>query len=431
MKLLIVTTAFPPVGGSHVQRVLNLANYLSKFGNDVSVIGYDPGENYPNKDYSNIEEINSSISIKYVKEGILHRNLRNSTNMKTQSSVKKNYFDNLKSYLKKLGNQRKKQILIPDTQIDWFSEVKKMEKKERFVQQFNPDVIISCSMPNTSHIVGYWLAKKYKKPLVMDYGDPWSFEISVRRNFLRKNLELILEKKILEYSSLAFFATKETKNIYSNYFPKLSSKFNIFMMGYTPKRIEVEKKIRNENLSMIYGGMLNPIHRNPVPFLYALCENKNLDVLIRSVLTPEQKIEYSEIISNNNLENVHFEGLTDFNSFMKELSTKDVLVLFGNSTPTQIAGKVFNYIATGKHILYIKNFSEKFNDPVEEILKEYGNVTVVKNEKTEISNGILTLINLKKKGQLKEKINSSMNKYTWEQQVSIFSKKLIETFNTK
>ncbi|RGW09623.1 glycosyltransferase family protein [Enterococcus asini] len=238
-----------------------------------------------------------------------------------------------------------------------------------------------------------------------------------------------LEKRILKYSSLAFFATKETKNLYCNFFPNLADKFHVFMMGYAPSNLDIVHEPTDEKLTMIYGGMLNPIHRNPAPFLSAVSKFENVDVLIRSTLTNDWFIEFKETINKNQLANTRFEGLVDFTTFMKELMSKDILILFGNSSPTQIAGKVFNYISTGKHILYIKNFSEDVYDPVEEILKEYNNVTVTNNEVTEIAKSISVLIDLKNRGKLVTKVNKDMEKYTWEKQIEHFSAKLNETFH--
>lgn len=51
-------------------------------------------------------------------------------------------------------------------------------------------------MPNTSHLIGYKLSKKYNIDLIMDYGDPWAYEISVKRGKIRFKLEYKLEKNI-------------------------------------------------------------------------------------------------------------------------------------------------------------------------------------------------------------------------------------------
>jgi len=414
VKILLVTPAFPPVGGSHMHRVLNLANYLSDLGNEIHVLGYMPNDDYPNYDNNSKKNILPKIKVWYSPEGILHRKLRKKVSYDSS-------FDTRNSKIKSLLNKRlkslKKSLLIPDAMIDWLPEAIKYEKTNKILETVNPDIIISSSMPNTSHIIGYILSKKYNIPLVMDYGDPWSFEISTKRNKFRQILEYRFEKKIVNHSKLIFVATEETRKLYIEKFGIDSAKIKTFMMGFNPINLPNEVQ-KNENLSMIYGGMLNPAHRNPLPFIQAFNSLKsNIDCKFYTDIPTLESLLRTENINNFKIE---LNDLIPSDDFMTKLQMSDVLILFGNSSPIQIAGKLFVYISTGKHILYIRNMDEDVTDPVIEILNEYGNITITNNTFDEIQSALMDLEYKKKAKQLSSINNKVINKYSWETQVISF-----------
>lgn len=423
MKILLITAAFPPVGGSHMQRMLNLANYLIEDGHEVNVIAYKPSDDYPNIDINSIKDVSKRIKIWYVQEGFLHRKIRNKVVISQSNDLNKS---KTKKFKKVLFNYRKK-MLIPDPLIDWLPEVIKYEKRFKIVEQIKPDLIISSSMPNTAHIIGYQLSKKYKVPLMMDYGDPWTYEVSIERGIVRRNIDYFIESRIIKHSQMITVATENTRMLYINKFKVPESKISTFMMGYIPtqKLIANKETSYSPKISFIYGGMLNPIHRNPIPFIEAINNFSSFDVECK-FRTNVSKDLIEKFTNTKSL--VRVEPLIPFDQFIEELYAADVLVLFGNSTPIQIAGKVFNYMSTGKHILYIKNMPKDIHDPVEKIMEEYGNSTIVQNNNKEIYKSILNLIDLKKNGDLKIKHSEKIDKYTWESQVFLLSRNIRRKF---
>ena len=61
-KVLIITYYWPPSGGPGVQRVLNFAKYLPKFGWEPIILTVRKGE-YPARDISLEKEIPSGLKI--------------------------------------------------------------------------------------------------------------------------------------------------------------------------------------------------------------------------------------------------------------------------------------------------------------------------------------------------------------------------------
>ncbi|MEK4151040.1 hypothetical protein [Carnobacterium sp. FSL E2-0243] len=425
MKILMITPAFPPIGGSHMQRMLNFANALSKNGVELHVLACKPSEGYPNIDAKSKKLIDKNIKVYYVPEGFLHRKVRNK-NEEISTEIATNNYSIKVEILKKL-NKIKKSLLIPDTMVDWYWSVIDFEKKNSLVNKIKPDAILSCSMPNTSHLIGYKLSKKYNIDLIMDYGDPWAYEISVKRGKIRFKLEYKLEKKILNHSILSFVATEATKQLYIDKYKLNSDKVQVAMMGYYKddsyqNNEKKEPESKNSTLSLNYGGALNPIHRNPIPFLKAVSKvDKNEKIACN--FRVDNISELSEVSSKLSIEDrVTINEFVPFTEFINESKKYDILVLFGNSSPMQISGKVFNYMATGKRIFYIKNMDSAVSDPTEEILKKYKNVTISENTVDEILEQLNKLILEKKNRQITQIYSNEIDEYSWENQGLVFYK---------
>jgi hypothetical protein len=424
MKIIMITPAFPPIGGSHMQRVLNFANSLAEKNIELYVIGCDPSPSHPNLDYRSKDLIDKRIKVIYTPEGFLHRYTR--VGKQANSSPDKgNNKKTFKSIMVNFGSGIKKKILIPDTMVDWYFSTMRYIRKNKIIEKIKPDVILSCSMPNTSHLIGYKLSKKYKIDLIQDYGDPWAHEISIKRGLFRFKLEYFLEREILKRASHITFATEATRDLYLSEYKLSKNKTSIAMMGFYEKDIindHFESEcLESSLLTMTYGGALDPVHRNPNPFFKALSTfsnsiNLRIHMRVDDVKRILNMIKFYEV-SNY----VKVEGYIPFDEYIQEAKKSDVLILFGNSAPIQISGKLFNYMGIGARILYIKNMAKDEYDQTEEILIKYGNATIVQNDIAEISNVILGLLEEKEKKQIKRFCNNEILEFSWRNQGRLFA----------
>ncbi|MDI3312134.1 MAG: hypothetical protein QJR05_12020 [Thermoanaerobacterium sp.] len=436
-KVLMITPAFPPIGGSHMHRVVNFANSIAKIGIELHVIACEPSPGHPNIDYGSKELVDNRIKVYYVPEGILHRSVYNSMSIcKNELKSKKLVLYRLRNKLYELGNKFKKRLLIPDTMIDWYFSVLRYLRENNLIEKIKPEAIISCSMPNTVHIISYRLVKKYNLKLIMDYGDPWVYEKSVKRGKIRFMLEHYIEKKILKKASLVCFATKATRDLYVKEYNLKPEMTTVAMMGFYTEDIDKDKNSiynypTSEYLIMIYGGSLNPAHRDPLPFFEAL---NHLQGFIRNKLRIYLRVDdvssISRLVKLYNLEDIiTVKGYIPFSEYLNEMKNCDVLILFGNNSSMQIPGKLFNYIGTGMRILYIKNMDEHEYDDVEEILRKYGNVTFAQNNVSSVLDAILSLYKEKINGNIKRISVDHILEYSWQNQALIFAKAVLNIIN--
>lgn len=432
-KVLMVTPAFPPIGGSHMQRMINFANSIAEMGIELHVIACEPSLGHPCIDYKSKSLINENIKVYYAPEGFLHRRAHSYAKKIDKRNIKKK--KSIISMLLGWGNKFKKKLLIPDTMIDWYFSTMKYIKDNNLIERINPDAIISCSMPNTVHLIGYKLAKKYNIKLIMDYGDPWVYETSIKRGKFRFMIERYIESKILKKASHVCFATKTTRDLYINKYNIKPEKTTVAMMGFYEKdiinnSINDGKKCKRKCLSMTYGGALNPAHRNPIPLFEAVKHLLDLNHKIEIQLRVDEITRISQQVKFYGLEkNILVKGYIPFDEYLQEAKYYDVLILFGNSSPLQIPGKLFNYIGTGMRILYIKNMDKEQYDPTEEILNKYGNAICVENNPYKIANAILSLQMEKLNGGIRRTTIDHILEYSWKNQGNIFAKAVFNCVN--
>lgn len=401
MKALIITNTFPPTSGSHVQRMMKMANSLVYAGIDVSVLTYLIDENHPQYDESFIESVDSRINVIRAPMGYLHRKaystFKDESDAHYNKEVKKK--NQLKSWIYATVTRFKDVLLFPDTLIDWYYSVIKYEKEQHVIKTLNPDVIISCSQPNSVHLIGYRLSKMYNIPQYMDYADPWVYlgeykEIEKTLRFRRgRRKEEQIIKNAIGYS----FSAPGCRDLYIDKYGISPDRTVVAMSGFEERLIERsnsfnERVISGSIITFTYGGALHEYVRDPKPFFSAAKEfEKAIDVNIRT-----DNIGQAEnwLLDSGNANCIHILPYLTFDEYFEEMLSKDIILFFGNKNDVQLPGKIFNCVATGKYIFYIKS-NDVENDTVEQILSAYGRGFIARNDPEDIRRVIRSILDSK------------------------------------
>ena len=217
------------------------------------------------------------------------------------------------------------------------------------------------------------------------------YEPKRRRGIVRFRIEKWLEKTAIDRASKILVITDYNVNKYKDLYQIPDSKIEQFQIGCWPVFKQSDRHGASERggrfLKLVYGGSLDAIHRNPIPFLDALCSLSD----VRLDVFNEDLPSLQDNISERRLEGrVSVYQLLSPEEFQSVMNQYDALVLFGNKTPFQVPGKVFSYIETGMHIIYIKNNDSNL-DGTEEVLKKYGNYSLAKNNSESIMAAIQAL----------------------------------------
>lgn len=373
--ILVVSYHFPPEEGSCSEKNTRIVQLLLDAGFKVIVITKSGLDN----------NYNSNPNLKILrtnKTGILHPNRAyNTCNSSKGAGNNKN--SNIKKYLSR--------AIIPDATIDWLFEVRKTIKQYREEIE-KCDVILSISSPYSAHLISKYISKKFNKPYILCYGDPWIYEAKRKRGWLRYRAEFALEQSLISESAGVLLITEWNKQKYQQLYSIEESKISTYHIGYDEKDILPSESNNNKTFSVVYGGSLDPVHRNPQPFILALKDIENIHVTIYN----NDSSDLYKMISQYKVEDkVICKPLIKSSEFIKEMYKNDALILFGNKTPFQVPGKVFTYISTGKTIIYLKN-NDYENDGTQTVLQEYGNQITVKNDSEQIKSSILYFMNNKK-----------------------------------
>lgn len=363
--ILVVSYHFPPEEGSCSEKNVRIVQLLLDHGFKVIVLT-KPG----------IKAIWENKNLKVIRTqsaGIFHRSCAaENTCQSAGSNIKSSRLKSL------LSN-----FILPDGTIDWVLEGKKLFKSDRSIFE-NINLVLSISSPYSAHILSEYISKKLDVPYVMSYGDPWIYEPKRKRGFIRYNIEYALEKKLIKTSAGVLVITDWNKNKYKSLYNIPDNKIRTFHIGFNRADTHDIPKTNNSSFNIIYGGSLDPVHRDPEPFIKALRSISGINVSIYnndSRNLPDIVKKYS--VSNK----VNLFPLVKASQFLNEMYKNDALLLFGNKTPFQVPGKVFTYIATGKTIIYLKN-NPYPDDGTEEVLKIYGNTVILDNTENSIIEGL-------------------------------------------
>lgn len=244
---------------------------------------------------------------------------------------------------------------VYETSVIWYNNAKRFKNKEKY------DVVISLSFPPTSHLMAIYL--KRKKRIIANkwlqiWEDPWSSDLFIHAIRTRKS-HRSEEKKLLDNASDILYVSPLTLKYQKELFPENASK-----MRWAPLPTYYQSQTKHIDFSELhfgYFGDYNSKVRNIEPF-YNVAKNNNLYFTICGAT--DLNLESNEKISV-------YPRLP-----LSELSVHEnksnVLVFLCNLKGGQIPGKIYQYSASDKFILFIldgteeeivilKNYFAKFN----------------------------------------------------------------------
>ena len=356
MKILFISTSYPPFMDMQTIRNLKLIDSLIKAGHEITVLS--PSASWLN--YTN----NESIDEWRTKPPLFFR--------LQHFLSKRNIYKLFLKAINVIGNL----ILFPDIYASW-SWIALHTLKDKNINNY--DLLITSSGSFTSHIIGHFLTKRNPIKWIADYGDPWCLNKYGKINYLTK----IIEKRLLSKCNAICFTTQSTIDAYMKIFKKdkISPNFYLITCGYDDMKLYHEKPHNNnEKFKLTYTGVAFSKDRNLSNAIYATNLNSN-NVSLNIVGSYSSK--YLKITKTFNEECVFFTGRVNYEESLKLINNADILLHIGNFGSLQIPGKTYIYLATPKPIIYIRQ--EKDFDPTFELLIKFKGIIFVSNNINEIN----------------------------------------------
>ena len=372
-KILIVSHQFLPFVSPRTTRWSLLIDELTKKGNEVTVLtGTAP------------EELKKNYEVLYF------GNKKFSSNI---NKVRKDSQDSSNNYLKKIIYSILKTIYRflfktfswPDYAMFWAFTI--FKNRKRIDNKF--DIIISVSLPFTSHLCAYILQKRISADWYMDIGDPFSLKINSPENnkIIYSYLNKYYEKKFYQNAKKIIFTHSEVAELHQD-------KFNIdrrkIVIGY-PIALLNEKRIKNSltfnyedtPLKIGYFGAFTKSVREPNNYIISIANSLDDQIKHEWYINEESKKYFTSI---KNISSHQFLDTLPREVALEVMVSKmHVLLSIGNFNKYQMPSKVIEYISLGKPVLH---FAEIADDPLYNFNELFDNLKIInsKTTKNELEN---------------------------------------------
>lgn len=338
-NIWLITTIAPPVGGAGLLRIIKLLKYVNS-KKKLKITWLKPEYIERTGRYEDlINEIPDEVSMKnYGNKKIIGLMQRQYTPKNNNTIKNSKHFGFINTILYNL--------LFPDKNIILFYH---------FIKSINsinnrPDIIISSSPSNTTHLFAYIARLKYRAKWIMDFRDGWMSRPNKRKKHkIVDFVERYLEKKLLNKSNLIITVSMPLRR----YFEKISrTSVKLIYNGYDPEDINSNietKQICSKYIKIGYAGGLS-YPRDITEFVKAIDEYSEMKILV-------------EIWGGVDQYNLNIIGKSKYAKYMGQFKHKNIqnimeqydwLLLIGETgtgAEANYGSKLFEYIALSKPII--------------------------------------------------------------------------------
>jgi len=427
-NVLMITYSFPPFGGATALRTVKFAKYLHHFGWNPIVLTVQKEKEYlQTGDTSFLTELPKSLKIYRSNIVELYDLYRLFGGKKKQFSedfslLQSKNTDTLVYRVARIGHS----LFIPDAQIGWYPFA--MRESRKIFEKDYIDVIYSTSPTQTAHLIAKSLAKKYKKPWVADFRDPWMrTALLPKKHFLLENINVHMEKSVLEKATKTIAAWPNILNDMKERYEDFDIKKTVVITnGFDELDFFDIVPKTFQKFTIIYTGRLHA-KRNAESLLRAiyllLNEKPKLrnDIQIIFVGGPSAS-------TNNLLEEM---SLSNVVAIIQNVPHKESLsyllgadILFLNILEDYVPGKLFEYLRSTKPILALV---PKDTTVAKIVSSTKSGVVIDPTNTEEIKDVIFEMYKKYKKGTLKLDREDDSVIYQYERKE--LTRKLAEVFN--
>ena len=349
-KVLVIVYYWPPSGGAGVQRWLKLVKYLPLFGWMPTVITTTNGD-YPAIDESLCKEIPAGIKVIQTKTptfGKLFKKVSGKNSDIPYGSLKAGEDDSL---LKKLSLWFRLNLVVPDARKLWNKYAYRAASKELLTNKY--DAVVTSGPPDSTHLVGLKLKKKYNIKWIADFRDPWTkidYLEKVKRFPVTDMLDKKLEKSVVRGCDRIITISRKIVIELG-----AAKKADIIHNGLDPADFKDIKRNKSKELFNInYFGNVT-IERDPSPALQAMNiiyeKQQNIRLNFWGNVTEEVRLKLIGLDKNGIL-SIH--PYIPHSKMLQEMINSALLLLIINKVPNNsgiITGKLYEYLAAKVPVL--------------------------------------------------------------------------------
>ncbi len=244
----------------------------------------------------------------------------------------------------------------PDTSVGWIPPA--IAAARRLLMRHDPSVIFSTSPPPSSHLAALALHHLTRRPVVLDFRDPWADDRGKRS---RGKAAQQLERRCIECASRVILNTPRLLKDFDRRYPDAKpGKFVVVPNGFDPELLaEISSRLPSPTRpavtklchpGTVYGG------RDLLPVVNALerLVGAGIDVTLDQVGTvARDKLPVLQrVVRERGLEaRIRLHGRVSHGETLRRMSEADLFLVSQPRWPLQVPGKLYEMLLFRKPIL--------------------------------------------------------------------------------
>lgn len=420
-NILVIAAAFPP--GSHSGSIRNfkLLKHLSLTNTNIYVLTLS--EKYLPNDKKDVKlsiqmPLNFHIIrtqcfyiesfIGELKSKIFQKRKNKDSNGSIKSSTNGLKFKSEKSISQQIKDFITDALTIPDKYVGWYPFA--VKGGISIFRNNRIDVIYAIGKPWTGFFVGYTLKFLFKKPLVIDFMDPWKASTwRPNKSLFLEDFQTFLEKFIIKNADFIIANTNDLAIDFQKRLKVRPEKIGVLTSGFDELDFVGQfSAVKEPKMTITHTGSFYK-KRNPINFLKAvklLIDSKEiLPEKIRINFIGAMNVDDPQLADLLNdpilMSLIHKESWVDHRKVIEYLFQSDVLLLVQPETFLQIPAKLYEYIVAQKPILALA----EPKGAVDNLMRKEGwGTTVDNNNIHKIAEAILNYYNMYLTGDLTESV---------------------------
>ena len=345
-RLLILSYFYPPLGGGGVPRVLGWTRYLPAAGWRCTVVCAGE-EDYWVRDVS--EPIPEGTEVIRVHGGSALSSwlrLRKSGGAGRRSGSTFGLLRRLSDWW-----------LLPDSYVGWARRAEAAAAQR--LAQGDIAVLLSTSPPDSVHLAGRALARRFRVPWVADFRDPWiGLHFRPPASAWHRGRQAAMEAAVVQEADAVFVASKTHADDLTAAFPAREGRIHHVANGYEPWVPGGEVANDPDHFLVVFTGTLSQMP-DAYTFLDALHDvlarhpEGRRRIRVRFAGAYETGVEDRAIA-------LSLKGIVDFLGPISHARARalqhaaDLLLLWkprGAGYRTMVPGKLYEYLESGRPIL--------------------------------------------------------------------------------
>lgn len=234
LNIVMVAHYYPPINSSGAKRFQFLSKYLAEMGADVTVITTKKR----NSDGQFTETIPAGVALFELDSfGRVSQSIDDGKDFVPLYSDKPSVIRRIKDFTMWLLGQ------IPDPRLPFsLSMLYSCFNKELENRLKNCDVIIATSPPWSMLLAGLFLKMRYRKKLIMDYRDHFSYCHEMPGNFIAKKIEYVIDKFITKRADILVTISEPM----FSYYKEFNSNCFVITNGYDDEAMNSSAIAQND-----------------------------------------------------------------------------------------------------------------------------------------------------------------------------------------